>query len=177
MKFLIGLIFFMGLSSLAQATGQSREYYLKAAFLRYVVQYTEWPTNAVPKDKLNICLLGQIPSFEGLNSITGKVVNDRALNLEKLLDLSHVKDQCQMLFVSKTEEDKTPDIVNKLKGSPILVFGDLDGFAAKGGAMNFYIANNRLAIMANLRALREAHLNLNPKMLKLITVVPQTDES
>jgi hypothetical protein len=151
---------------------EAREYYLKGAFLRYVAQYIEWPANALPKDAINICMIGQIPFFQGINSINDKVVNNHTIKVNKLPDMTDAKTKCQILLVTKTEQENVPSIVSALKGLPILTFGDIEDFATKGGAMNFYIANNRLAILANLGVIGSANLNVNPRMLKLITVVP-----
>lgn len=149
----------------------SREYHLKAAFLRYVAKYIEWPKDSIKDGNLNICILGQVPSFEGLNSINGKVVNDLTLNIKKILSVDE-SSACQLVFVSTTENDHIPEIVTKLQKKPILSFGDMSGFAEKGGDMNFYIANNRLAIMVNLPPIAESNLKVNPQMLRLVTIVP-----
>lgn len=156
---------------------ESREYHLKAAFLRYVAKFVEWPSNVLPEGALNICILGQVPYFEGLNSINGKIVNDRALVISKILSIEAAKGQCQMLFVAKTEEEEVANIIHSIQGQPILTFGDMDHFAEKGGNMNFYIANNRLAIMTNLPTIDKANLKINPEMLKLVTIVPPNNMS
>ncbi|MFI4938225.1 MAG: YfiR family protein [Candidatus Berkiellales bacterium] len=152
----------------------SREYHLKAAFLRYVAQYIEWPSESLQVGSINICVIGQVPYFEGINSINGKVVNERVLVISKLLDAKDAKGHCQILFVAKTEEDKSKQIINTLQDLPVLTFGDMDHFSENGGDMNFYIANNRLAIMTNLPVIDKAKLKINPEMLRLVTVVPKT---
>lgn len=149
----------------------SREYHLKAAFLRYVARYIEWPKESIKDGILNICVLGQVPNFQGLKSIDGKIVNDLTLVIKKTPSLEDAK-SCQLVFVSKTEEDAIPEIIKELSFKPILSFGDMPGFAERGGAMNFYIANNRLAIMVNLPPIEDAKLKINPQMLRLVTIVP-----
>ncbi len=152
---------------------ESREYHLKGAFLRYVVKFIEWPTETLPEATINICILGQVPSFDGINSINGKIVNDRAISIIKITSIEEGNSsKCQLVFVSKTETDQMGTIITALVGKPVLSFGDMDQFSAKGGSMNFYIANNRLAIMANLPKVEKNNLKVNPEMLKLITVVP-----
>lgn len=159
-----------GTSSGGEYSQESREYHLKAAFLRYVAKFIEWPQSALPEGKINICVLGQVPYFEGINSINGKIVNDRAITISKIAQASDAKGNCQILYVAKTETDKIKDIVAAIQGQPILSFGDMEHFADQGGNMNFYIANNRLAIMANIPSVEKENLKINPEMLKLITV-------
>ncbi len=158
-------------------SAESREYHLKAAFLRYVAKFVEWPANAIPVDKINICILGQIPNFKAINSINGKVVNDRTITINKVLEANDAKGACQILFVTKTEDDKVTTIVKTVTGLPILSFGDMENFALKGGNMNFYIANNRLGIMINPPSVDKANLKIDPRMLKIVTVVPNVDNA
>jgi hypothetical protein len=156
---------------------ESREYHLKAAFLRYVAKFVEWPEGAIPESEVNICILGQIPSFKGLRSINGKVVNDREIKVSKISNYKDAEGQCQLMFVAKTEIEDSQEIIDFYRNKPILTFGDIDDFARKGGGMNFYIMNNRLAIMINPPSMDDAGLKISPRMLRLVTVVPPIDQS
>lgn len=154
-----------------------REYHLKAAFLRYVAKFVEWPDEVLPPGTINLCVLGLVPSFEALNSINGKIVNDRAIAITKIPNLTGAKSQqCQILFVTKTEEDKVNDVIKATQNESILSYGDMENFAQAGGCMNFYILNNRLAIMINPPAVAKAKLKIDPRMLRLVTVVPPADQ-
>lgn len=157
----------------------AREYHLKAAFLRYVAKFVEWPSESMQEGFINICVLGQIPYYKGIESIQGKIVNDRELKVIKVLDADDAqKDkQCQILFIAKTESEKVDKIIKEIKTKPILGFGDMDGYAEKGGEMNFYIMNNRLAIMINPPAVEMSKLRINPRMLKLVTIVPPINQN
>jgi len=163
-----------GLATAAnQHSPESREYHLKAAFLRYVAKFVEWPADAVTESKINICVLGQVPSFKGLQSIDGKIVNDHIIKIRKVAQIEDAAKSCQMIFITKTEEKQIPEITRALKNRPILSFGDMEGFASRGGAMNFYILNNRLAIMINPHIVKSAQLKISPRMLKVVTVAPK----
>lgn len=156
---------------------QSREYHLKAAFLRYVAKFVEWPAGAISTGTVNICILGLIPSFEAINSINGKDVNDKTIAISKIAAINEAKGHCHILFVTKTEEDNIKNIVTEVQNLPILTFGDMEHFAEKGGDMNFYVLNNRLAIMINPPSVEKAHLKIGERMLKVVTVVPPVDQS
>lgn len=166
-----------GGSGSGEYTPESREYHLKAAFLRYVAKFVEWPESSLPESSINICVLGQVTSFQGLNSINGKPAGDRALAVSKITKVDEAIDHCQILFVTKTEQDNVKSIIAAIQNKPILGFGDMDGFAELGGSMNFYIVNNRLAIMTNLPAVEKAGLKINPRMLRLVTIIPPIDQS
>lgn len=150
----------------------SREYHLKAAFLRYVAKFVTWPEGATSEDAINICIYGEVPSLKGLNSINGRMIDDKPILVRPISNLDSAKSGCQILYIMKSEEDKEKAIINEFKGLPILTFSDLDTFAQNGGGMNFYIANNRMAIMINQRTVSQAKLGIHPRMLRLVTIVP-----
>jgi hypothetical protein len=132
-----------------------------------------WPTTALTGNTINLCVLGQVPVFEGIESINGKVVNDRAIQVSKVLSIEDAKaSHCQIVFVAKTETDNVKNIISSIDQIPILGFGDMETYAQSGGTMNFYIANNHLAIMTNMPAVEKAKLSIDPQMLKLVTFVP-----
>jgi hypothetical protein len=81
-----------------------------------------------------------------------------------------------MLFVSKEKQKEIPQILNAVKGKSILTFGDIP-IAELGGGMNFYIVNNNLAIMINTEVVQQAKLTIDPKMLRLVTIVPPAAET
>jgi hypothetical protein len=152
---------------------EAREYHLKAAFLRYVAKFVEWPNDVITDKKLNICVLGNVPYYKAINSINGKVVNALELNVLKVENTdATIEKNCHILFVAKTEEENTTSIIEAIQNKPILSFGDMDNFAENGGDMNFYIMNNRLAIMINPPAIEKASLTISPRMMRLVTVLP-----
>lgn len=166
-----------GATSGEQYSPSSREYHLKAAFLRYVAKFVEWPAESMAAGTINLCVLGLVPSFEALNSINGKVVNDRTIVISKIAEVNEAKGKCQILFVTKTEEDKVKKILSAVDNLPILAFGDMEHFAEQGGDMNFYILNNRLAIMINPPSVEKSRLKISERMLKVVTVIPPVDQS
>ena len=173
---ILGLILCSAIAS-GSNKREAREYHLKAAFLRYVAKFVEWPESVLVDKKLNVCVLGNIPYYKAIDSIHGKVVNGLELTVFKVSDAATSIDKnCQILFVAKTEEDNTTTIIDAIKNKPILSFGDMDNFAEKGGDMNFYIMNNRLAIMINPPAIEQASLTISPRMMRLVTVLPSMQQ-
>ncbi|MFO1257343.1 MAG: YfiR family protein [Gammaproteobacteria bacterium] len=153
----------------------AREYFLKAAFLRYVVKYVEWPKDALPELSYNLCIIGDVPSFKGINSVNGKMVDNRSIIVQPVRTVEQAEKNCQILFISPSLSKQSAEIVEKLKNSKTLAFGDFDDFAKNGGDMNFFIMNNRMAIMINPPAVYQKGLKISEKMLKLVAVVPDLE--
>lgn len=151
----------------------SREYHLKAAFLRYVVQYVNWPSDVLPQNhKIRLCVLGMLPIFDPIQTIDGKVANGHAIEVSKILTPKEAMGACDIVYVTRTAEDNFRQIIRDLGNQPILIFGDTEQFANLGGDMNFYIVNNKLAILVNLASIEASKLTIDPKMLRLVTVIP-----
>lgn len=155
----------------------SREYYLKAAFLRYVVEFVTWPQNTIPDTAVNICVYGDIPYLDGLNSINGKIVNNRSIVIRTIPNVNIAKNDklaCQILYLGATKKPTLESVIQEMKNLPIITFGDQAGLAEKGGTMNFYISNNKMGIMINQDTVAQNKLQINPRMLRLVTIFPDT---
>lgn len=173
--FLIGSSAALSKSEAEKKYNISREYYLKAAFLRYVVEFVTWPQGAISDSAVNICVYGDIPSLEGLNSINGKVVNNRSIVIRTIPNIQIAKSDklaCQMLYLGATKTPTLESVIQEMKSLPIITFGDQAGLAEKGGTMNFYVSNNKMGIMINQETVAQNKLEINPRMLRLVTIFP-----
>ena len=44
---------------------------------------------------------------------------------------------CHLLFISPSEKNRLPEILETLKGTSVLTVGEMDGFPEQGGMVNF----------------------------------------
>lgn len=149
---------------------ESREYHLKAAFLRYVAKFIEWPQETLKDGLIHLCVIGKMPSLQSLYSIDNKVTGDYRIKVRHIDTVTQTKG-CHIVFLAKTEKAVSHALLHAIENQPILSFGDLDHFTEEGGAMNFYTSHNRLGIMVNLPALKKAGLHINPHLLWLVTAI------
>ncbi len=155
-----------------QAT-PSVEYQLKAAFLFNFVKFVDWPTDAFPNEKtpINICVFRHDPFGGALGEvIQEKAINNRGLLAPRIDDLAELK-TCQLVFVSDSEGKQLPEILRSLKGASVLVVGESEDFAERGGAVQFFIENNKLRFAINVDAIHRAHLQASSKLLALARIV------
>jgi len=96
--------------------------------------------------------------------------NGHPLTVERYRRLEDVKN-CHILFVSRSEASRTGDIVTALKGRSILIVGDTNGFADRGGMIQFVTQENRIRLRINLAAARAANLTISSKLLRPATVI------
>jgi hypothetical protein len=156
----------------AQAT-PTVEYRLKAAFLYNFIKFVEWPSDAFTSDKAPIllCVFGNDPFGNALDEILqGKTINSREVLARRINELPDLK-SCQLVFVSHQEDKQLSKILGSLRGTSALVVGESDGFAERGGGIQFYLEDNKLRFAVNVDAAQKARLSVSSKLLALARIV------
>jgi hypothetical protein len=149
-----------------------REYEIKAAYLYNFINYIEWPENALPSTggTITIGIVGENP-FEGaLQSLAGKQVKGRTLAVKQITDPKDL-DGCQIVFISSSEKERVTELLERLKDSRILTVSEIDGFAQRGGIINFISERNKVRFEINPDAARRLGLTISSELLKLAKVV------
>ena len=149
---------------------QLSEYRLKAAFLYNFALFTEWPEDT--GSSLTVCVCGSDPFREELDALQGKPVGERRLAVRRTSDGESLAG-CQIVFIAPSAIAGLPRLLDELRGNPALTVADSPGAASHGVALNMSVTQNKVAFEANLRAARDAGLNLSSKLLRLATGVIQ----
>ena len=76
-----------------------------------------------------------------------------------------------MLFISRSEKERIPALLNQLKGSSVLTVSEINGFAERGGMINLTVANKSVKVEINQGAVEQAELQISAKLLKLARLV------
>lgn len=156
----------------AQAAA-SREYQVKAVFLFNFLQFVEWPAEAFsdPTAPLRIGVLGDDPFGPALDeAIKGETVQGRRLVVRRSQRLEDLQD-CQLLFISKSENRRAGEILSRLGDRPVLTVSEINGFARQGGVIAFYPEGKKVRFEINPATARHAGLKLSSQLLGLGRVV------
>jgi hypothetical protein len=149
------------------ATEEAVEYQVKAAFLLNFTKFVVWPEAAFADagSPLRICVLGDDP-FDGTLSqiVEGEAVGGRKLVVERLRR-PPAPQYCQVLFVSRTEEDSLGTIPDA--GSGVLTVGEGEQFLRHGGIIAFAIVNRRVRFDIDHAAAARAKLQLSSRLLSV----------
>ncbi|HEY3175540.1 MAG TPA: YfiR family protein [Candidatus Polarisedimenticolia bacterium] len=155
------------------APGTSVEYQIKAAFLYNFAKFVEWPPPAFDDDApLTIGLLGEDPFGGAIDqAIEGKVVNGRGLALKRFAKVKDLQPTA-ILFISRSSSRDLDEIFERTRGAHVLTVGESDGFAGKGGVINFFTDENKVRFEINLEAARAAGLQISSKLLGVARIAP-----
>ena len=152
----------------AQAS-QPLEYQVKAAFLFNFAKFVEWPPESFAGETspLVIGILGDSPFGGDLErTIQNKTINNRSIVIKPLRSLAEATN-CQILFISNSENKRLPEIIQSLRGAAVLTVGETDQFIASGGMVNFVQEASKIRFQINDDAAKAARLKISSKLLSL----------
>jgi hypothetical protein len=155
----------------------SPEYSIKAAFLLNFGKFIEWPpppSGASPAF-LDICILGKNPFGDALNSISEQAIQSRKVKVSSVNSVKdiHMIQNCDILFISRSEKEKVPEILRITDGYPILTVADQNGLAKLGVIINLITIDDKVRFEINLRSAKKAGFKLSSQLLKLATEISE----
>lgn len=146
---------------------------VKAAYLFNFIKFVDWPTRAAASGTkpIRICVVGTDPVTALLQQLAGRQVKGRPLAVEHRLPEENGLDHCQVLFISQSEHQRLPQLLQHLPSTGVLTVSDIDQFCSHGGVIGFVLEEDRIKIEINLRTARKTHLKISAKLLEVARVV------
>lgn len=171
---LAALLTVSSIQLLAQSRSPATEHEVKAAYLYQFGRYVEWPSDqGRPSSSFVICVLGQDPFGVALDEIAkGKIISGQQVAIKRILGPSELQD-CRILFVSRSEDDRLPAILKALEGKTVLTVGEGTQFTRRGGMVAFTSEDRKVRFVVNLAAAEAAKLRLSSQLLRLAVSVDQ----
>jgi hypothetical protein len=175
---LITIILLSFVSTIASGTTTDTEweYTQKAKIIRYLAETVSWPTGSIADDAVNVCVFGKLDNMKVIESINGSMINKRKLAIKAISNLKKAQDNCQIVYVLKSEEKDAQKIIKAFNGKPVLLLGDMDHFAQDGGSMNFVVVRGLVALTINIESLKNSNLSFDMKTYSQITVIPSKED-
>jgi len=159
-------------------SSDSSEYLIKAGFIFNFAKFVDWPptTFAQPDSPIVIGILGTDPFGAIIDQIVqDKKIGGRGFVVKRLkwgTDLKDLK-ECKILFVGASERVHIDELVQIVKGLPILTVGETPGFAEHGGVIRLVLEDNRVRFEVNVDAARQAGLTISSRLMTLATIIHQ----
>jgi hypothetical protein len=149
------------------------EYKVKAGYLYNFARFVQWPETAfaAPNSPLVIGVLDAreavvvVQELLDARLVDGRSINVRAVTPEQIPGSLHI------LLVTRAAR-KTPGEISALIGSaPILLVGETELFAERGGTLGFVRDGETIRINLNLERAAEAGLKVSSKLSSVARVV------
>jgi hypothetical protein len=149
------------------------EYEIKAAFLFNFAKFVDWPPDAMKNTdgSFVIGILGRDPFGVALEQTIGdKTIRGAAIQIRRFQNLNDLR-FCHILFISESEKNGLPGILDKIGDQSILTVSDMPDFARRGGMIHLYMENNRVRFIIHTQAAENAGLKLSAKLLTLAKIL------
>lgn len=172
---LISLLFlFAGavMGPVRDASAQSAsnlEYQVKAVFLYQFVKYVKWPVPDSPKTgtPLTVGIFHESSIIPYLKETVKKPANNnRSFSVRQMESLEQLI-TCKVVFFDKAYRKQWEDLLDTVADKPVLTISDSDGFAEKGGIIQFVTVGGRIKFIINNSAAKKAGLAISAKLLNL----------
>jgi len=160
-------------SPLSAQSPVSKEYQIKAVFLFNFAQFVKWPAGAFtrPDEPFRIGVLGSDPFDSFLDAtVQAEKIDGHPLVIQRYANVADIK-ACQILFISRSESERMENILSDLKGRSILTVADSEGFIKNGGIVLLSKEENKIHLIINLEAAKNANISISSKILRLAEIV------
>jgi len=154
-------------------TNTPDEYELKAIYLYNFLKFVKWPDNKCHLHKgrsHRIAVLGNSP-FNQILITLQKKLRDKDKELEITFYGPYRKDIelscCCLLFITQSEQNNLPSILDQLAGKPILTVTDAVSFNTQGVMISLISHKNKIRWEINRKPVNESGLKLSAKLLDI----------
>src|SRR4030042_1854532 len=151
---------------------QYKEYLIKAAFLYNFIKFVDWPSESFKNGAatINLCVLGDDPFGEALDTIRDKIVKGRRLVIKRVRRVEQIEG-AHLLFISTSEKGRVKQILKSLADTPVLTISEMEGFGQKGGITIFIAVDKNISLKINSEKAQQHKLKISSQLLKLARIV------
>ena len=163
----------LALSAVCWPAAAPSEYQVKAVFLFNFGQFVEWPAASfdTPQAPFVICILGEDPFGQTLDDVVrGESVGAHSLVVRRFRKAADIA-VCNILFISRAEQDKLGDALSAVRGHSVLTVTDIDGAEKHGAIIVLFNDRNRIRMRINLAAAKANQLVISSKLLRPAEVI------
>jgi len=171
----VSLLFVTGSpSTIAVETADPWE--VKALFLLNFAKLVTWPADRFDgkESPLVIGVLGADPFDARLeDAVEGHKAHGRTLQVRRLpvaggqLPTREQLTGCHLLFVSVSERDRVPLILERLERASVMTVSDVEDFAVSGGVAEFVLVEPYLRFRLNREVAEASGLRISAQLLRL----------
>lgn len=171
---IIGLVAIFCLVTCINIRAQTpSEYQIKAAFIYNFLQFVEWPPEALPETNspVIVTILGDDPFGRALDTVfANKLIAGHPVKVDRIKNFGP-NHPCHVLFVSNSERDRVTQILAMIGDRSIFSISDIEGFANRGGILDFVTEQKKFRFEINVAATKRARLQVSSKLLRLARIV------
>lgn len=149
---------------------------VKADMLCNMAKFVQWPDAVMAQNKgqLVVTILGEDDLAGTIaNVLSQRTVNGKPVYVRFARRVQDIHGS-QIVYIATSEMPHAEAIIAALKGAPVLTLSDVEGFAAKGGIMDFSGATPHIRFEVSLVRAEQSGLRISSRLLAIAKVVEAT---
>ncbi len=163
---LLSTVLFVGAAEIREA----KEYEIKAVFLYNFILFSKWSDSETKNKNITIGVLGDDVFKDAFTGIEGKLIKDKKKHLKikrfgKYTGNENLR-ECDLLFISRNEDNNQKKIIESLKAAPVLTVSDTDNFLDQGGMINFVKTGNKIRWKMNDEAIKDSGIRISSQIYR-----------
>jgi hypothetical protein len=146
---------------------------IKADMLCNLAKFVQWPEAMVSQNKgqLVVAVLGEDDLAGTIASVlSSRNVNGKPVFVRFARRVQDVRG-CQIVYIAGSEISHVSDVVEALRGTATLTLADMDGFASRGGMVNFAGTAPNIRFEICVTRANQAGLKVSSRLLAVARVV------
>lgn len=151
---------------------------VKAEMLCNIAKFVQWPDAAFAQTKgqLVCTILGEDELAVALAvTLSRRSIGGHPVFVRCVSRAQDVKGS-QILYIASSEQANVAEALKLTKGTAALTVADTEGFAARGGMVNFALIDSRVRFEINVAHAEQEGLKISSKVLALANVVAQNED-
>jgi hypothetical protein len=149
---------------------------IKAAYIYNFIKFVQWPGEQT-HSTINVCTLDDSVMAHRLEPLHGQTLRNQDIHITHISyddrTIPAQLEHCSVLYVGRASMEHLPSILDRVKAQPMLLISDIDGFANRGGMIEFVTLGDVVRFNINVRSAREAQMSISSKLLELANQVVQ----
>jgi len=151
----------------------TREYSMKARFIVNLLDFTYWPNQTFTKEKeskFNLCILGKNKFGSLFDDARKEGLFNKHIVLKHNVPDTEMNN-CNILYLTGSSISNLKRALKNLKGKPVLIIGESEGFGKLGVGVNFIERENRIKLEINRLALSLQGIQISSFLLNIALLV------
>lgn len=161
----------VALAPINDAFAKEKSYYeLQSEIIYNFIDYVSWSeaSSEITKVK-NLCIMEDNPVIPYLHILL-ESKNEKHIMVTRKHENDYLED-CHILFVNDNYDGYLSRLLARVKGKPILTFGNVKNFAESGGIVQFRLRNNRVEFIVNTKEMRSSQVRISDFILSVSETV------
>jgi len=142
-----------------------------------ILDFIQWPTNSFINSHktFRIGVLGASPIFGSLKLLEEETIKDLQVKVELVENINNIKN-FHLLYVCPKQINQMPFIVNAAMEGKTLTLSKTNGFAQRGGIINFYENKGKMRLEINLNQAKKSEFKISSRLLMLSRIISSENQ-